>query len=97
MNPLAINLGDSQDLGTLLAGADNAKIARLVIGGVLGLALAWLAFKSKDFRSSSDFAVGGIVVGLCVLAAWYVTSNISVNIDDQPVSYTHLDVYKRQA
>lgn len=86
MNPLAINLGDSQDLGTLLAGADNAKIARLVIGGVLGLALAWLAFKSKDFRSSSDFAVGGIVVGLCVLAAWYVTSNISVNIDDQPYS-----------
>ncbi|QTR50894.1 YeeE/YedE family protein [Candidatus Thiothrix anitrata] len=84
VSPLAINMGDSQDLGTVVAGTENALVARLAIGGVLGLALVWLAFKSKDFRSSSDFAFGGIVVGLCVLAAWYVTSNISVNIDDQP-------------
>jgi hypothetical protein len=83
INPLAINTGVSQDLGTVLGGGDHALVIRLVIGLILGLLLVWLAFKSKDFRSSADFAIGGIAVGLCVLAAWYVTSNISVNIDGE--------------
>jgi hypothetical protein len=88
LNPLAINMGNSQDLGTVLGGESNAVMVRLVIGSILGLALVWLAFKSKDFRSSSDFALGGIAVGLCVLAAWYVTSNIMVNVEDQPYPLT---------
>lgn len=88
LNPLAINMGNSQDLGSVLAGEENAVMVRLVIGLVLGLFLVWLAFKSKDFRSSADFALGGIVVGLCVLAAWYVTSNISIDVDGQPYPLT---------
>lgn len=86
MNPLAINVGNSQDLGSLVAGEENAVMVRLVIGLVLGLFLVWLAFKSKDFRSSADFAIGGIAVGLCVLAAWYVTSSITVTVEGQPYS-----------
>lgn len=88
MNPLAINMGNSQDLGSVLAGEDNAVIARLVIGLILGLGLVWLAFQSKDFRSSMDFALGGMVVGLCVLAAWYVTNTITVTVDGQPYPLT---------
>lgn len=88
LNPLALNMGNSQDLGSVIAGEGNAVMARLVIGSVLGLALVWLAFKSNDFRSSSDFALGGIAVGLCVLAAWYVTSNIVVTVEDQPYPLT---------
>ncbi|SEA19499.1 hypothetical protein SAMN05660964_01078 [Thiothrix caldifontis] len=88
LNPLAVNMGNSQDLGSVIAGEDNALSARLVIGLIIGLFLVWLAFKSKDFRSSSDFALGGIAVGLCVLAAWYVTSNIVVTIDEQPYPLT---------
>lgn len=88
LNPLAINMGNSQDLGSVLAGEENAVMVRLVIGLVLGLFLVWLAFKSKDFRSSADFALGGIVVGLCVLAAWYVTSNIRIDVDGQPYPLT---------
>ncbi|WGZ94068.1 MAG: YeeE/YedE family protein [Candidatus Thiothrix putei] len=88
LNPLAVNMGNSQDLGSVIAGEGNALIARLVIGLIIGLFLVWLAFKSKDFRSSSDFALGGIAVGLCVLAAWYVTSNIVVTIDEQPYPLT---------
>ncbi|EIJ34400.1 YeeE/YedE family protein [Thiothrix nivea] len=83
ISPLAINMGTSQDLGTVIAGEESAVSVRLVIGLLLGLSLVWLAFKSKDFRSSPDFALGGITVGLCVLAAWYVTSNISVNVDGE--------------
>ena len=88
LNPLAVNMGASQDLGSVLAGESNALMVRLIIGLVLGLFLVWLAFKSQDFRSSTDFAVGGIGVGLCVLAAWYVTSNIMVIVDEQPYPLT---------
>lgn len=88
MSPLAIHLGNTQDVGSVLAGEDNAVIARLVIGLILGLGLVWLAFRSKDFRSSVDFALGGIVVGLCVLAAWYVTNTITVTVDGQPYPLT---------
>ena len=88
LNPLAVNMGASQDLGSVLAGESNALMVRLIIGLVLGLFLVWLAFKSQDFRSSTDFAVGGIGVGLCVLAAWYVTSNIMVVVDEQPYPLT---------
>ncbi|MDD5391736.1 MAG: YeeE/YedE family protein [Thiothrix sp.] len=82
-NHLAVNVGAAQDLGTLLAGAEKAAWVRFALGGIFSLWLIWLAFKSSDFRSNIDFALGGIIVGLCVLAAWYVTSNIAVNVDGE--------------
>jgi len=81
IRPLAVNLGPSQDLGTLVAGARGALTARLAIGAVLAVVLLWFVFRSAEFRSSTDNIVGGIVVGLAVLAAWYVTSNLVVLAD----------------
>jgi hypothetical protein len=43
------------------------------VGGIVALALLFFIFKSTDFRGSWEHIVGGAVVGLCVLAAWYVT------------------------
>ena len=83
IKPLAIEVGNSQDLGTLIAGEANAVTARLIIGLILGASLIAWAFTSKDFRSSRDFALGGLGVGLCVLVAWYVTSKIGVNVDGE--------------
>jgi uncharacterized membrane protein YedE/YeeE len=84
-NPAAVALSTNQDLGAMLF-ADNAATGRKVAGGVIGvLLLAW-AFKSADFRSSFDNILGGLVVGLAVLAAWYVTSNVLVNADGDVLS-----------
>jgi uncharacterized membrane protein YedE/YeeE len=84
-NPAAVALSTNQDLGAMLF-ADNAATGRMVAGGVVGvLLLAW-AFKSADFRSSFDNVLGGLVVGLAVLAAWYVTSNLTVNADGDVMS-----------
>ncbi len=89
IRPLSANLGQSQDLGYLVAGEDGAKTGRLVIGLVLGLALMAFAFKSVDFRGSFDNILGGFVVGLAVLGAWYLTSNILVESFDGPVSLSN--------
>ncbi len=85
IRPLAIDLGRPQDLGSLVAGAEGGQTARLVIGGLLGLALLVIVFKNADFRKSFDNILGGLVVGLAVLGAWYMSSNIGVDVgEDAP-------------
>ncbi len=86
IRPLAVDLGTQQDLGSLVAGAEAAGTARLVIGLVVGAGLLFLIFKSKDFRGSFDNVLGGLVVGLAVLAAWYVTSNAMIDLDGEAYS-----------
>ena len=83
IRPLAIDLGSSQDLGTLVAGTDGAATARIVIGGALGLVLLLTVFSSRSFRGSFDNVLGGLVVGLAVLGAWYVTTNVQIDIDGE--------------
>jgi len=85
IRPLSVNVGVSQDLGTLLGG-DSVETARMVIGGVLVALLLLFAFKSADFRRSFDNILGGLVVGLAVVAAWYVTSTITIDADGEMVT-----------
>ena len=80
---LRTDLGVSQDLGTLAAGVDNATTGRLLVGGLIGLALLIYVFKSKDFRKDGDNLLGGTVVGLAILAAWVLTSMIMVSADGE--------------
>ena len=83
IRPLAVDLGAGQDLGTLIAGSENAVQARTIIGAVLGMVLLVVVFSSRDFRSSFDNILGGLIVGLAVLAAWYVTSNAMIDADGE--------------
>jgi len=85
IRPLAADLGESQDLGYLLGG-DSATIARLSIGILLGLVLLGFAFRSADFRGNRDNILGGLVVGLAVLGAWYISSAVGVATDDGTLS-----------
>ncbi len=76
-NPLDINLGSSQDVGALLGGG----AARLWLGIAVAVALLAFVFKSSDFRRSFDNILGGLIVGLAVLAFWYVSSNVMLDLD----------------
>ena len=79
IRPLSITLESGhQDLGTLLAGSENAASGRLWIGIIITLALLIFVFLSSDFRKSLDNVLGGLAVGLVVIGAWYVTSNIQL-------------------
>jgi uncharacterized membrane protein YedE/YeeE len=79
IRPLSITLeSGQQDLGTLLAGPEKAASGRLWIGIIIALALLVFVFLSSDFRNSMDNILGGLVVGMVVIGAWYVTSNIQL-------------------
>jgi len=82
IRPLSVSLeAGSQDIGTLLAGAENAATGRLWAGLVLTTLLLIFVWKSADFRSSLDNILGGLVVGLIVIGAWYVTSTIQLGYE----------------
>ena len=85
VNPLAISLDSNQDIGALLS-VDNTQTARLVAGLVVAFGMLLYIFKSSDFRSSKDNILAGILIGLIILAAWYITSNIGVNAEDSNYS-----------
>jgi uncharacterized membrane protein YedE/YeeE len=85
IRPLSVNLGASQDLGALFGGK-SADTARMVIGGVLGVLLLLFVFKSADFRGSLDNILGGLVVGLAIVAAWYVTTTVTIEADGETLS-----------
>lgn len=85
IRPLAISTTNGQDFGNLV-NPDNPVMTRLVIGIVITLALLVFIFKSAEFRSSRDNIIGGIVVGLVVLGGWYVSSNVKVDVEEEPYS-----------
>ncbi|MCI0504833.1 MAG: YeeE/YedE family protein [Gammaproteobacteria bacterium] len=80
MNPLSIDLASlgigGQDLGRVIAGATGREDAiniRAITGGILVVLLLIYVWKSADFRKSFDNVLGGLTVGLTVVAAWYLT------------------------
>lgn len=85
IRPTAIDLNTPSDLGSII-NPDNAVMTRLIIGAIISIALLIYVFKSADFRSSKDNILSGIVVGLVVLGAWYISSNVMINADDEIVT-----------
>lgn len=75
--PLDISHSHGQDIGSLLAGEAGATL-RIFIAPLLGAALLYFVFRAADFRASRNHILGGLVVGLCVVAVWALTSNSAV-------------------
>jgi uncharacterized membrane protein YedE/YeeE len=71
-----LTLPQGQDLPALL-GVNRAILAAL-IGGALVVFVYW----SKEFRSSFDYTLGGVVTGLVVVGGWYVSGVIGHVAED---------------
>lgn len=85
VSPLAVSLDSNQDIGAIAAnvmGSEDAANMRLIAGLLVAGGLLFYIFKSADFRSSKDNILGGAALGLIVLSAWYISSNIIINADD---------------
>jgi len=80
IQPTAINLQrygiESQGLGAIvggLAGVKDVARAHLIVGAVVALLLLVFIFRSGEFRGSLDNVLGGAVIGLAVVAGWWIT------------------------
>lgn len=80
IGPTVINLNihdiKSQELGAIvggLIGVADTQTLHLVLGALIALALLMYTFRSADFRGSFDNILGGAVIGLAVVAGWWIT------------------------
>jgi hypothetical protein len=78
--PTTINLANyqvpSQELATVLAsiaGLSSTPALHLVVGLLVALGMLAFALKSADFRGRFDNVLGGGVVGLAIVAGWWIT------------------------
>ncbi len=80
MQPAFIDLSlsdiENQGVGTVLAhfAGTDPHTTTITVAGVLGSLLVLWAFFSKDFRGSFDNILGGFIVALVVITAWWVTT-----------------------
>jgi uncharacterized membrane protein YedE/YeeE len=70
-----VTLSPGQDLPSLLSAATHLPKSQSMLLLALLVAGALLAFvyKSREFRSSFDYTLGGVVTGLVVVGGWYVS------------------------
>lgn len=101
IDPLAVDLASrgvpSQDLGTLASGAFGIGRGAAVIG-VAALAAAGLlafVFADRDFRRSISYIAGGAIVGLAVVAGWYVTGHVGFGENPETLENTYFATNSR--
>jgi len=80
----SVALAGGQDLPSLLSTALGLpkKILLWVLSLAIGGGLIAFAYASRDFRSSFDYTLGGVVTGLVVVGGWYVSGKIGYVAED---------------
>ena len=66
----------NQELGTVLSGMFGMPLSKpfnLLVAAAVAAGMIWWVFKSADFHSEPGHILGGAVVGLAVIAGWWIT------------------------
>ena len=79
-----VTLSTGQDLPSLLSSVTSlGKTASMELLGLLvGGGLLAFVYSSREFRSSFDYTLGGVVTGLVVVGGWYVSGVIGHVAED---------------
>lgn len=75
-SPVTMYFENGQLMPALFGGAEGAATLQLVLTGALALALLVFVYKDERFRKSLDNNLAGWIVGLIVVAGWYVTGHM---------------------
>jgi uncharacterized membrane protein YedE/YeeE len=72
----------TSDLPALAAAAGLGAAVHVWLPLVVAGALAVFVFASRDFRSSRDMIVGGVVIGAVIVGGWYVSGHLGYVPED---------------
>jgi uncharacterized membrane protein YedE/YeeE len=86
LSSYALQAQSMADVIAAVSGFANIKLISVVTAAIIGLAFVIFAFASADFRRSFDNLVAGFVVGLCVVAGWYITGVVGFD-EFEPVRF----------
>jgi uncharacterized membrane protein YedE/YeeE len=70
------------DLGSFAARLGGGAATRLGLALAVAVAIAVFVFASRDFRSSRELAIGGVVIGAVIVGGWYVSGHVGYVAED---------------
>jgi hypothetical protein len=94
LDPLRLDLGGAfgaktSDLPGLAIAAGLPAAAKLALPLVVAAMLALFVFRNRDFRTTREYVVGGLVVGAIIVAGWYVSGHIGYLAEDPQTLEEH--------
>ena len=89
---VTMQFNHSQTIPGLLTGFAglDAKPLQLLVTAVIALAILVFVYMSKEFRKEFDNNLSGIVIGLIIIAAWYVTGHMGYAENPDTMEMTFL-------
>ena len=73
LDTVTLTFATTQDLPSLLG---LSGVAAAIMAAVVGLVFVVFAFMGHEFRADKWNGIGGIIVGLTVIAGWYATGHV---------------------
>ncbi|HWS01777.1 MAG TPA: YeeE/YedE family protein [Gammaproteobacteria bacterium] len=86
--PVTVYLDGMQTLPALLGFA--TPTGALMVGLAIGVAMLLFVFLNKEFRANTDSILAGTVIGLIVVAGWYVTGRFGFGEDPDTLEMVYL-------
>lgn len=70
-------------------GGLDAKAMQLVVAGIIALAILIFVYMSSEFRKERDNNLSGIIIGLIIIVAWYITGHIGYAENPETMEMTY--------
>ena len=86
LDPWRIDFGGmgaaTSDLPALLGAMGLSAVAKFWVPFVIAVALLIYVFKDREFRTTPELIVGGIVVGLVIVGGWTISGHLGYVAED---------------
>jgi len=83
LDPVRLDVGaPTSDLGTLATAWGLGSAAKLWLPFAIAFAVGAFCFANRDFRTTRELVVGGLVVGAVIVAGWYVSGHLGHLAED---------------
>ena len=72
----------TSDLPALAVSAGLASAARVGLALLVAAAVAFFVFANRDFRTTPELVIGGLVIGAVIVGGWYVSGHLGHLAED---------------
>lgn len=88
---VTLQLDHGQTIPSLLTGLGglDAKMLQLAVTGAIVLAILIFVFMDREFRKHFDNNLAGLIIGLVVVAGWYVTGHMGLAENPETLEITY--------
>ncbi len=90
-NAVTLQLDHGQTIPALLAGMGgwNTQTMQVLVTSIVALAILIFVFTDREFRKHLDNNLAGLVIGLVVVAGWYVTGHMGLAENPDTLEMTY--------